>query len=211
MKKFIATVILTSLLTTNAQAESKAVSLLKEYGIPCGVSLLAGLLLADSSKNGLATGVAVCGGLATYGILKDSKLEKEPLSQEQQKQLDLMIQSSMEKLAVEKEKTLDEKLKQQEKLQKENIEQMKAVLRDVLAEKMISLEDEMKKSIQQQLENGTLIPKIEENMKDSIKKEVVSEIKARQKEIVEKAVEQTIKEVVAKPIGVGENQSGLID
>lgn len=233
MKK-LSTLIITCSLLANinfAQAmESSTIEKIKEYGIPCAVSVLAGFVLADKVKNGAAVGVAVCGGISAHTYLEAKKV-KEPLSKEDQAKINKMVADSMDRLGIEKDKKLDErvaKLEDQQKKhaeeleiaqrkhaeeleasQKKQIDEMRNILREVLADKMIQMEDSMKASLQKQLESGELMPKLEANLKEMIKKEVVTESKVRQPEIVSKAVEQTIKEVIAKPVGVQENQTGI--
>lgn len=218
MKKTIINTLLTLTLLTNVSvsqaAEKSMMDSLKEYGLPCAVSLVAGFLLADSMKNGTAIGVAACGAVSTKTYL-DNKKQVRPLelSKEEQDKISKMIERSTLQLAQEKDKErevkFEAKVKEVKEAQKLQIEELRNVLREVLADRMIKMEEDMRKSLQKQLETGELMPKLESNLKEVIKKEVISESKLRQREIIEKCVEQTIKEVISKPVGVQDNQTGL--
>lgn len=217
MKKTLLASVIIATMSYNSiaqAAESSFMDKLKEYGLPCAVSLLAGFALADKTQNGTAIGVAACGAVSMKTFLDNRKeAPKMELSKEEQDFMQKMIESSTIKIAEQKDKERDlkfeEKVKEVKESQKNQIEELRNVLREVLADRMIKMEEDMKHSLQKQLESGDLMPKLESNLKDMIKKEVISESKSRQKEIVEKCVELTIKEVIAKPVGVQENQTGL--
>lgn len=208
MKKILSTIMIASMLgATPAQAaNSKIMDYLIDYGIPCALSLGAGMMLAKDSNTGMAIGGAGCVGIGGATYLQQRREQKQrELNEANLKQIQSMIDSSHK----DRDAAVSERLKSIEEAQKVQIEELKVVLREVLAERMLTMESEMKEFLSKKLESGELMPKLEENLKASLKKEVVTEVKSRQKEIVEKCVEETIKEVISKPIGVPENPTGV--
>lgn len=208
MKKILSTIMIASMLgATPAQAaNSKIMDYLIDYGIPCALSLGAGMMLAKDSNTGMAIGGAGCVGIGGATYLQQRREQKQrELNQANLMQIQSMIDSSHK----DRDSAVNERLKSIEEAQKVQIEELKVVLREVLAERMLTMESEMKEFLSKKLESGELMPKLEENLKASLKKEVVTEVKSRQKEIVEKCVEETIKEVISKPIGVPENPTGV--
>ena len=209
MKKLLTTTLAVAVLisSTSAKAESWKDYLI-DYGIPCALSLGAGMLLADKSQNGIAIGTAGCLGTGAVTYLNQRKDAKR-INEEDMLRIQSMVEASSKKAVDEKEVLMDSRIKAMEEAQKLQLEELKGVLREVLAERMIKMEDEMKDFLTKKLESGELMPKLEANLSEILKKEVVSQVKAQQKSIVEKCVEETIKEVIAKPIGTQENPSGI--
>ncbi len=204
MKKVLSTIMVVSMLSTapQASAESKVMEYLRDYGIPCALSLGAGMILAKESDVGMAIGGAGCVGIGGATYLQKTREQKDKeLNEANLKVIQGMIDTSHVKR--------DEKLKGLEEAQKAQIEDLKLVLREVLAERMLTMEVEMKDFLTKKLESGELMPKLEENLRASLKKEVITEVKSQQKIVVEKCVEETIKEVISKPIGIPENGTGV--
>lgn len=206
MKKLLTITLISLMVTPQVHAESKVMEYLKDYGLPCLVSLGAGLILAPDSQTGGAIGGAGCLGIGTATYLQKQREAKE--MEFKQSHLN-QIQGMIDKSSVDKNKEIDEHLKQIDEAQKAQIDELKSVLREVIAEKMLSMQGEMKDFLTQKMESGELMPKLEANLKEALKGQVVSAVKAEQKAVVEKCVEETIKEVIAKPIGVPENPSGV--
>jgi len=211
MKK-ITTLTLTGLIlfsSVSAEAKitkEKVLNYLKDYGIPCALSLGAGMVMAKDSQTGMAIGGAGCLGIGGATYLQQQREQKaRELSAENLAQIKSMINESH----TDRDKQVAEKMKALEEAQKVQLDELKSVLREVLAERMLMMETEMKEFLTQKLESGELMPKLEENLKAHLKKEVVSQVKAEQKGMVEKCVEETIKEVISKPIGVQENPTGV--
>lgn len=208
MKKIMLSLVAASVLMNvpTAHAESKVLQYLKDYGIPCALSLGAGMVLAKDSNTGMAIGGAGCLGIGGATYLQQQREQK---AHELNEKNILQIQSMIDASSKDHNAAVDTRLKSIEEAQKAQIEELKVVLREVLAERMLKMEGEMKEFLTGKLESGELMPKLEENLKASLKGQVVSEVKSQQKAVVEKCVEETIKEVIAKPIGVPENPSGV--
>lgn len=208
MKKILTTTLAVAVLfSSTAKAESWKDYLI-DYGIPCALSLGAGMLLADKSQNGMAIGTAGCLGTGAVTYLNQRKDAKR-INEEDMLRIQKMVEESSKKAVDEKEVAMDGRIKAMEEAQKMQLEELKGVLREVLAERMLKMEEEMKDFLTKKLESGELMPKLEANLSEILKKEVVSQVKAQQKTVVEKCVEETIKEVIAKPIGTQENPSGI--
>lgn len=206
MKKLTVSMMIMSLLVVQPVKADTIVDYLRDYGIPCALSLGAGMLLAKDSQTGSAIGAAGCVGIggATY-LSKQREAKALELKETHIQQIQGMIDSSNTK----KDSEIDARLKGMEEAQKVQLEEMKSIMREVLAERMMKMEVEMKEQLTKKLESGEFIPKLEENIKAALKTQVVSEVRSNQKAIVEKCVEQTIKEVIAKPIGVPANPTGV--
>jgi hypothetical protein len=206
MKKLTISVMIMSMLAVQPVKADTIVDYLRDYGIPCALSLGAGLLLAKDGQTGGAIGAAGCLGIggATY-LSKQREAKALELKESHLKQIQGMIDTSNTK----KDSEIDSRMKAMEEAQKVQLEEMKGIMREVLAERMMKMEVDMKEQLTKKLESGELMPKLEENIKAALKTQVVSEVKSNQKAIVEKCVEQTIKEVIAKPIGVPANPSGV--
>ena len=209
MKKILSTVMIFSMLSTvpaQAGTGSKIMEYLVDYGIPCALSLGAGMVLAKDSNTGVAIGGAGCIGIGGATYLQQRREQKNrELNEANLMQVQSMIDASHK----DRDASVTERLKSIEEAQKVQIEELKVVLREVLAERMLTMEGEMKEFLTKKLENGELMPKLEENLRSAMKKEVMTEVKSQQKEIVAKCVEETIKEVISKPIGVPENATGV--
>ena len=206
MKKLTMSVIIMSLLTVQSAKADTFVDYLRDYGIPCALSLGAGLLMAKDSQTGSAIGAAGCVGIggATY-LSKQREAKALELKESHLTQ----IQGMIDKSNGQKDAEIDTRMKAMEEAQKVQLEEMKGIMREVLAERMMKMEVDMKAELTKKLESGEFLPKLEENIKSALKSQVISEVKSSQKGIVEKCVELTIKEVIAKPIGVQSNPSGV--
>lgn len=206
MKKLTISVMIVSMLAIQPAKADTIVDYLRDYGIPCALSLGAGLLLAKDSQTGGAIGAAGCVGIggATY-LSKQREAKALELKESHINQIQGMINNSN----AQKDTEIDSRMKAMEEAQKVQLEEMKGIMREVLAERMMKMEVDMKADLTKKLESGEFLPKLEENIKAALKSQVVSEVKASQKNIVEKCVELTIKEVIAKPIGVQSNPSGV--
>lgn len=203
MKKIIATMILTTMLVQPVQAKITSEEIkeaLIDYGIPCLLSFGVGMILADNTNTATTVGGAGCIAIGGSTYIQ-KKRSDNALSEAKRMEIEQMIASHNRKA--------DERVSQIEEAQKKQIDDMKSVLREVIAERMLAMESEMKEFISHKLESGELMPKLEENLKSAMKKEIIAESKAAQKILVEKCVEETIKEVIAKPIGVPVNGSGV--
>ena len=226
MKKIILTILvigLGGLAPLSAYAKDKDfVDYLKSYGIPCGVSLAAGLLLADESKDGMAMGAVGCAAAGTVTYLHElEEKDREPLSDEDRKKVEEMVQSSIRdemtktrdayKTAIEK--TLEEALKQkynkmEEALKAEN-EETQNLMREVLAAQLVEMKESMKKELFQKIQNGEFMPKLEANIRKEAAKASKAEFKAQKEGIIKKAVEGTLKEVITQSVGLPEDPEGL--
>lgn len=203
MKKIVATILLTTILIQPSYAKITQEDIkeaLIDYGIPCLLSFGAGMILANNTNTATTVGGAGCIAIGGATYIQKSRSERS-LSEARRMEIEQMILAHNKKA--------DDKVSQIEEAQKKQIDDMKAVLREVIAERMLAMESEMKEFISHKLESGELMPKLEENLKAAMKKEIIAESKSAQKTLVEKCVEETIKEVIAKPIGVPVNGTGV--
>lgn len=194
MKNIIFVLILT--VSSNSYANMDK---LKNYGIPCLAGFAAGLLLADKAKDGGAIGAAVCAAISvkTYMDYQNSDLKAvEEFKRELEKSNDEKLKSH--------NASLELRLIEVESRQTENLEATRQILREVLAERLLNLEDSLKAEMTKKLESGELLPKLENNLKEMMKKEIIKQTESQKEEIIQRAVDATIKEVIAKPIGVPE-------
>jgi len=186
-----------SLLTPSAYSKDMG-TILKEYGIPCAIALGLGLSLADKSQDGLAIGGSVCGAVSVHNYLT----QERELTEAEYANMEKIINQKVDAQLKEKEESLNLRIAEMEKKQAQQLEDMRKILREVMAERIVKMEDELKIEFTKKMESGELLPKLEENLKRLIKREVVVESNSRKKEIIEECVNETIKEVIAKPIGV---------
>ncbi len=208
MKKLTRSILTMSLISFNAHAFDIKEALM-DYGLPCLVSFAASSVLVDgSSQNKMAIGGVGCLGIGTATYLQEQKRQRR-LDEAELLKIQSMVNESVKQQSAESEKAMDTRLQAIESAQKTQLDEMRSIVREVLAERLLKLEDGVKADVNKKLESGEFMPRLEKNLLDAMKKEVMIQVRDSQKGIVEKCVEKTIQEVTAQPIGVRENTDGV--
>lgn len=190
-----------TLSATSAHADFK--DKLIDYGVPCLVSILGGSM-AKGSENQMAISLTGCLGIGAATYLNQRHDAKQISDSDMGR-----IQGLVDAKSDENQKAMNVRLDSIENAQKTQLEEMRAIVREVLAERLVKLEDNVKADVNQKLESGEFMPKLEKNLQEAMKKEVMIRVTESQRGIVEKCVEKTIQEVTAQPIGIRENQDGV--
>lgn len=197
MKRKLLMIAILGITLYGQQAKAGSVlTALKEYGVPCLVSVGASALLVKN--DGLMVGSAVCAGVSSATFLTRKSVDDERLSK------------TVEAFSAEREKKLegliDEKFKAYAEEQDQNYDALRRVIREVLADRLVKMEEDLKVSFEKSLQSGELLPSLEKKISEKIKEEVVSEGRMRNKELINEVVEEVIRQVVAKPIAVPDSQ-----
>lgn len=184
-------------LSTKARAENP-LTILRDYGIPCAISIGASAALIKS--DGLIIGSTICASLSVATALNKKTVDP--------KELKLVVEESLSEREAELGKKLEdsilEKAKKIEEEQEKRNEDLRKVIREILADRLIKMEDDLRASVQKMIDNGTFLSELEKRINVKIKEEVSSESRVKQKELIEKVADEVIRQVVAKPIAVPE-------
>lgn len=214
MKKLILAVSLMAM-SSPSFAKSDFMEYLKTYGIPCAASLAAGALLVED--DGLKVGLVGCAATsATVYVIEESR-KKKPLSDADKKLLEEQIQSSVRsevtklqnsfKSAIEKslsealEKNATEIAKDLDMKSSETRE----LMREVIASQLIEMKESMREELFKKVEEGKFMPELKKNIKAESQKAAKDVFESNKKEVIEKAVEGTIKQVIKQEVGVSED------
>lgn len=186
IKKIGLLIMSVSLISSSAHADW--LDTLIDYGVPCLAGFALGSL-ADTSKNKTAIGMAVCGSTSLSTYLNQRNSKTEMMDEDFKKFVKLMN----EKVDA---KSLELELKQQQQLV-----ELKDLMKEVMAERISNLEDEMKAKIQKHIDNNDFMKDVEAKLMKQIKENSVEQSKQRQKETVQKCVDEAINQIVKKRYG----------
>ena len=198
IKGFIG-VLMIGILVGSAQPAKadNVITILKDYGIPCGIAMGASYFLTSSISAGdsLGIGAAICLGISSATYLNSTR--KAQVNPEDLKMtVDASVAESESKMTA----SLEDKVAQLNKHQDEEFEKMRVLSRDLLADRLVKMEDDVKKLIEQRISAGDFMPALEQRLLAKIREEVLGESHLRMKEVVDKCVDETIKEVQGKRI-----------
>lgn len=200
MKKLLtATMALTLIFSAQAEAKSSLWEKVKDYGLPCAAGFLGGMLVDKDA--GPAVGVGVCLGVGAATYLS-SKREAKELQDQDIVIMKKMLSEHSAQLAAEQDKRIAESVKQMESRQSDQIEAVRQVMKEVIAERMAVIAEENKAEVRRHLEQSGFMKDMESKIMLKIKEEVQAENKVNKKDIVEQCVDETLKQVVLKRVGV---------
>lgn len=181
--------IVINLVPSAAKAEN-TFSVLKEYGIPCVLSI--GLSAALVKTDGAKIGAAMCAGISAATFFNKKMIDDD--------QLKLVVDQAVEEKEMKITSETDAKLQKSADAQDSKMEDFRKMVREVLADRLVKMEDEMKSSIQKQINSADFMPALEQRISSKIKEEVILEGKARSRELVNQVVDEVIRQVESKPI-----------
>lgn len=200
-KLFVASALMFSY---QASAQMTTMDYLKDYGLPCAAAMAGGLLA--SKDEGFAIGVGVCLGVGTATYLQSQRSRVEMRDEDFRKFVQIMDEAN-EKNNAKQNKKIDKALADMEQKQEQQIQGIREVMKEVVAERISMVGDSVKKEIKLYVERAGFMEDLEKKVMVRMREEVQTESKLRQKEIVEQTVEEVLKQVVLKKVGVpGEAQ-----
>ena len=206
MKKITLSLLVLAM-STQAHAETSWTDKLVDYGVPCLVSFIGGSM-AKGSETQMAISLTGCLGIGAATYL-NQRHDSKSINEADMTRIQGLVDESVSTKSAEQQKVMEVRLDSIENAQKTHLEEMRAIVREVLAERLVKLEENVKLEVSKKLESGEFMPKLEQNLNDAMKREVMIRVTESQRGIVEKCVEKTIQEVTAQPIGVRENQDGV--
>jgi hypothetical protein len=172
-----------------AKAEN-TLSVLKEYGIPCALSI--GLASALVKHDGAQIGAAMCVGLSASTYLNKKVVDED--------QLKLVVDQSVDEREMKITAETDAKLQKADAAQDAKLEEFRKLVREVLADRLVKMQDEVKADVERQIASGEFMPALEKRLNEKVKEEVIIEGKARSRELVDQVVVEVIRQVESKPI-----------
>lgn len=176
--------IMASILTTSSARAENALSVLRDYGIPCAVSM--GLSAALIKEDGLKVGSALCAGLTASTLLNKKLADEHEI-----------------KMVVEKEnKERDLKISQD---LDSRFEEIRRILREILAERLIKMEEDVRSQLEKKMNAGDFLPSLEKRLSEKLKEEVILEGKARNREIINQVVDEALRQLTSKKYGIPES------
>ena len=176
-------------LTEDAKAEN-TISVLKEYGIPCALSV--GLAAVLVKNDGFQIGTAICVGVSAATYLNKKVVDPD--------QLKLAVDQSVDEKEMKITEETDSKILKSSEAQDYKLEEFRKTVREVLADRIVKMEGEIKAELERQMATGDFIPDLEKKITAKIKEEVILEGKARSRELVNQVVDEVIRQVESKPI-----------
>jgi hypothetical protein len=184
-------VAMVSSLTKEAKADN-TISVLKEYGIPCALSV--GLAAALVKTDGAKIGAALCVGISAATFMNKKVVDDE--------QLKMIVDQSMDEREMKITAETDAKIQKASVAQDSKMEDFRKVVREVLAERILKMEDEVKADVEKKMASGDFMPALEKKISEKIKEEVILEGKARSSELVQTVVDEVLRQVEAKPYAI---------
>lgn len=183
-----ASLLVISVLMFSTSAHADWLDKIIDYGVPCLAGFALGSL-ADTSKNKTAIGLAVCGStsLSTYLNQRNSKTE--------------MMDEDFKKFVKLMNEKVDAKTLELEQKQQQQLVELKDLMKEVMAERIANLEDEMKERIKTHVDNNDFMKDVESRLLKKIKEGTVEQSKIRQKETIEKCVDEALNQLVKKRYG----------
>lgn len=231
MKTKIMASILTLTLTQSVFAKGfweNTKEVLKDYGVPCALSLGVSYLLVKENKAGVGLAGCAGAGVVKYYHKKDLA-EMDKRISDNEKMMDMRIKSMQNELRAEMKKEMlagsqeDLVLDIKENVYKEINESLKAdkefvaqmltkikvefdaykdIVDQVLAEKLLEYRKEISKEIEIALIEGPFVPMLEEKLNMQMQENQKTLFMSERKKLIEDCVEGTLKEVVLKRVGV---------
>ena len=187
----------------HAKEYGSIVTGLKDYGIPCALSL--GLSVALVKQDPLMVGLVGCGVSSSVMYLQNGK--NKPLeAEEETNPLDNKIKTELDANNKKLTKQFGDAIKKVLEEQDKTATETRKITREVLAERTVSIEDDLKREMKSQFEKGEMFGVLEKKMVDRVKDEVKSEVRAMKKEIIKETSEDVISQVTARPVEVKSSQ-----
>ena len=200
-KQIVTTLLIGGIFCSSFARAENTLTMLKEYGIPCALSIGASAMLVKN--DGLAVGATICAGVSAATALNKKVVDD--------KELQLVVDNSLnereEKLKLGIKEEIEAKAAKIAEDQEKRNDDLRKVIREILADRLIKMEEDLRSSVQKMIDNGTFLTELEKRINSKIKEEVSSEGKVKQKELVQQIADEVIRQVVAKPIAVPEGQS----
>jgi hypothetical protein len=196
MKRMTFVLLFALVFTSPAHAETSGfVKVLRDYVLPCSLSMGAAMII--SKNDGFAIGSAVCVGVTAATVI--NRREVDPID----------LRMTVDASVTEKTKSLvadvDKKVQNFSETQSAKFDELRRLLREVLAERLMKMEDDVRVNLENKLSQGDILPQLEQKIAERIKTEVITESKARSREIISKCVEEVIRQVTLKAIALPDN------
>ena len=187
MKKFLL-LISTTVFLVSSVSKADWLDKVIDYGVPCLAGFALGSM-ADTNKNKMAIGTAVCGATTLSTFLNQRRDKTEMMDEDFKKFVKLMNEK------------VDSKTLELETQQKQQLQELKELMKEVMAERIASMEEEMKQNIKTHVEKNEFMKDVEARLMKAIKENSIQESKLRQKETVEKCVDDALNQLVKKRYG----------
>lgn len=201
MKKTVIAMILT--ISMNAQAANFQ-DILFDYILPCAATFGVGALLSSEVDDAVALGSVGCvaAGSATF-VQQRKKMSvaaemNKGMSPAEADRIQKMIEDGLRS----QENKFNARINVVEKSVETKVSSLQDLIKTAISEQLLKLDQEMRVYLKKELENGNLMPEIQANIQRALRSEVMTTLEEYNKDMVKKCVEATIKEVIARPIGV---------
>jgi hypothetical protein len=198
LKKFVCFGLAIAVATPAVVHAENPITILKEYGIPCAITIGASAALVK--QDGLLIGATMCAGISAATALNRKIVDNAELKMV----VDKSLEEKEKRLIIKLDEQLDQKAKKIAEDQEKRNEDLRKIIREILADRLIKMEDDLRSSVQKMIDNGTFLSELEKRINAKVKEEVISEGKVRSKELVNQIADEVIRQVVAKPIAVPE-------
>jgi len=200
--KLIAKVVMITIIATGGVAKADDTDVLKDYALPCAVSLAAGYLATnkDHKDIGVAIGIGVCVGVGTSTYIQSGK-QAQKMKEADFKQFVEMMEEHSSKAAATQDEKVNNAIKDMETKQSSQIEAIRQVMKEVIAERISLVGEETKGEMRRYIEKADFMQDLEKKVLSRMKEEVRLESKIRQKEVVNECIEESLRQLVLKKVG----------
>lgn len=196
--KMMAKIMIVALMFSSGVAKADVLEYLKDYGLPCAAGLAAGYLA--SKDHGGAIGLGVCVGVGTATYLQSSKAAQK-MKDEDFKEFVKLMDSRSEAAAEKQDAKVSKAIKDMEEKNKSEVAALRQVMKEVVAERITNVSEESKAEMKRYIERADFMQDLEKRVTMKMREEVQVESKLRQKEVVDKCVDEALRELVLKKVG----------
>lgn len=168
---------------------------LKEYGLPCVVSM--GLSAALIKNDGIQVGAAICAGVSTATFLNKKVVDDDRLR--------TVVEASVKEREIKIIELSSSEIKKVQKENDEKLNETRKILREVVAERLVQMESDIRNEIERKLSLGEFFPTLERRLTAKIKEEVILEGRARSRELVNQVVDEALRQLTSKKYGISDS------
>ena len=169
---------------------------LQKYGVPCVAGMAAGYVI-DRDK-GVQIGSIGCVMVFTYGEF--GRGSDRTITSDDVEIIQDMINKSNYSSTSRMQNDFDQKVDRLSQRIVDESTTNRQQIRNAVTDLGVFLDKDLSEKVDKKMENPALIKQIDAKINEAVKEEVQSEFKSKEREIVDKAAEKTIKRVTAEPI-----------
>jgi hypothetical protein len=200
MKKILcALIFLTVAITSQAKADGfldASKNYLQKYGIPCVTGVAAGYVI-DRQK-GVQIGAIGCVIVFTYGEF--GRGANRTITSDDLDIINDLINKSSQATATRFGTEYDLRLDHVTQRILDESTSNRQQIRNAVTDLGVFLDKDLSDKVDRKMENPAMMKQVDQKITDAVKDEVQSELRSKERDIIERTAEKVIKRVTAEPI-----------